>query len=92
MLQLRKKVLHRLTPKKFKNQNLDGKMYLNIMRSYVRAINEGAVPNMENAWSYMCQEKCYNTLEECTNVLERELREIEEGLPVEAEKMNQMCE
>lgn len=47
---------------------------------------------MENAWSYMCQEKCYHTLEECTNVLERELREIEDSLPVEAEKMNQMCE
>ena len=40
----------------------------------------------------MCQEKCYNTLEECTNILERELREIEDSLPIEGEKMNQMCE
>lgn len=30
-------------------------MYCNMMVSYVGAINEGAVPNIENAWNYMCQ-------------------------------------
>lgn len=36
----------KLPAKKFKNQLLDGKMYLNMLNSYVTAINEGAVPNM----------------------------------------------
>lgn len=30
-------------------------MYCNMLSSYVTAINEGAVPNIENAWNYMCQ-------------------------------------
>lgn len=46
VLQLRKKILMRLNPKKFKGQILDGKMYLNTLNSYVNAINDGAVPNM----------------------------------------------
>lgn len=33
-------------------------MYLCLLNSYVTAINNGAVPNIENAWNYMCEEKC----------------------------------
>ncbi len=38
-------------------------MYTNLLRSYVTAINEGAVPNIENAWTYMCEEKNITALE-----------------------------
>lgn len=40
------------------NNNLDGDMYCNMLNSYVQAINEGAVPNIESAWNYMCMEQC----------------------------------
>lgn len=30
-------------------------MYLCLLNSYVNAINNGAIPNIENAWNYMCQ-------------------------------------
>lgn len=30
-------------------------MYSSLMKNYVAAINEGAVPNIENAWNYMCR-------------------------------------
>ncbi len=46
-----------------KGKQLDGKMYLSLMDSYVSAINDGAVPNIENAWNYMCSEQCNKTLE-----------------------------
>jgi hypothetical protein len=36
----------KINAKKFKGQALDGKMYANLLNSYVSAINEGAVPNM----------------------------------------------
>lgn len=39
-------------------------MYLCLLNSYVTAINNGAVPNIENAWNYMCQEKCAHAFEE----------------------------
>ena len=40
-------------------------MYCSMMNSYVNAINEGAVPNIENAWNYMCQEQCRKALDDC---------------------------
>ena len=78
----------RLNPKKFKGQILDGKMYLNTLSSYVNAINEGAVPNMQNAWGYMCQEKCHQSFEECVSELQKELTEMEESIPHEAQELN----
>jgi hypothetical protein len=30
-------------------------MLKGLSESYVKAINEGALPNIENAWSYICQ-------------------------------------
>lgn len=39
-------------------------MYLCLLNSYVTAINNGAVPNIENAWNYMCQQKCAHAFEQ----------------------------
>jgi hypothetical protein len=54
-MNFRKRVLNRIKPKVFKGKQLDGPMYLCLLSSYVNAINNGAVPNIENAWNYMCQ-------------------------------------
>lgn len=37
---------------------LNGDMFVLLARSYLSAINEGAVPNIENAWSYLCKNEC----------------------------------
>lgn len=29
-------------------------MYADLIKSYVTAINDGAVPNIETAWTYIC--------------------------------------
>lgn len=34
-------------------------MYCSLVKSYVDSINNGAVPNVENAWSNICQNECY---------------------------------
>lgn len=34
-------------------------MIMTLCDSYVRAINNGAVPNIENAWTYVCKDECY---------------------------------
>lgn len=31
-------------------RNLSGDMYSNLIKSYVLAINEGAIPNIQTAW------------------------------------------
>lgn len=37
---------------------LNGSMLLELCRSYVGAINEGKVPCIENAWSYVIKHEC----------------------------------
>lgn len=38
-------------------------MYSDLIQSYLTAINGGAVPNIENAWTYICQNECHKALE-----------------------------
>lgn len=39
-------------------KKLNGLMLYNLALSYVDAINKGAVPNIESAWSYICKNEC----------------------------------
>src|SRR5690606_266789 len=56
--QLRKKTLNKIKPKSMNGKTLNGEMFWNLMSSYVESINKGAVPVIENAWSYMCKNEC----------------------------------
>lgn len=53
-LSLRKRIFTNTKAKTIKGENLDGTMYLSILNSYLTCINNGGVPNIENAWTYMC--------------------------------------
>lgn len=55
VINFRKRVTGKLKPKMMNGQKLSGELYLSMLNSYVGAINDGAVPNIENAWNYMCQ-------------------------------------
>jgi hypothetical protein len=55
---VRKKILNRVKPKKMHGKNLNGQMLYNLASNYVDAINTGAVPNIETAWTYLCQSEC----------------------------------
>ena len=37
---------------------LNGEMFISLTKNYLSAINDGAVPNIENAWSYLCKNEC----------------------------------
>lgn len=39
-------------------KNLSGEMFSNLIKSYVLAINEGAIPNIQTAWQYLCEDEC----------------------------------
>ena len=64
-LNLRKRVLSSTKPKTLKGEYLDGTMYLSVLNSYLTCINDGGVPVIENAWTYMCIEKCIKLQEYC---------------------------
>lgn len=71
VLTLRKKILSRMRPKMLNNKNLNGDMYAGLMVSYVKAINEGSVPNIENAWTYILKEQNEKAIEETMVSYER---------------------
>ena len=47
-----------MKPKSINGNLLNGVMLAKLLNSYVKAINEGAVPNIENAWNYICIDEC----------------------------------
>lgn len=71
----RKRLLGRMKPKVINQKKLNGDMYSSLMKNYVKAINDGAVPNIENAWNYMCREQCEKVSVEAYQLFENKLKE-----------------
>jgi hypothetical protein len=56
-MEVRKKVLNRIKPKTLNGKNITGKILIDLCRTYVEAINKGAVPNIQNAWNNICKDQ-----------------------------------
>lgn len=52
--QLRTKIFKRVRPKTLNSKFITGEMLLELCYSYTDAINTGTIPNIQNAWSYVC--------------------------------------
>lgn len=63
VIDLRRKVLGRVKIKCLKERALSGEMLVALSTTYVDSINEGAVPNIESAWTYICQNECQKAFE-----------------------------
>jgi hypothetical protein len=50
-------------------------MLLEITKAYILAINSGSVPNIENAWTYLCKQESHKALEESLTFVESKLGE-----------------
>lgn len=77
----RKRIINSIKGKTLQNQKLNGDMYCSMMNSYVNAINEGAVPNIENAWNYMCEQQCRKVLDDCYELFIKEIKDNLKQLP-----------
>ena len=75
IIQLRKKIANKIRPKQLNKKLLTGDMYINMIKSFIEAINKGAVPNIENTWSSMCKVECLKAYELAENVFENYLKE-----------------
>ena len=62
-LTFRKRITSSIKCKTLNNKKLNGDLYCSMLTSYIQAINDGAVPNIENAWNYMCEEQCRKSLD-----------------------------
>lgn len=75
VMNLRKRIIQRMKPKTLCGKELNGEMFVSLARSYVGAINNGAVPNIENAWVYLCQDECIKAVNMAYETYERCLKE-----------------
>ena len=75
VMNLRKKILEKMKPKTLNGRNLSGDMYVGLMNSYVTSINEGTVPNIENAWTYLCREQAEKAIEESLQAYDKMVNE-----------------
>ena len=62
-----------------------------LMVSYVNAINEGAVPNIENAWTYICRSQCRGGFEKNFDEYEEGISDtLKQGWPVSSHLLKSM--
>jgi hypothetical protein len=55
VMHLRRKVLNKIKPKVINGKKINGQIFFGLLNNYVEAINKGAVPNIESAWSNICR-------------------------------------
>ena len=90
-MQLRRKVINRIRPKVMHGKKLSGDMLYNLAGSYVDAINRGAVPNIETAWSYICKSQCLRAQQDAYERFERSFQEsFETRAPVFDEELAEL--
>lgn len=67
-------------------------MLASLAESYVVSINNGAVPNIENAWSYICKSECHKAIDESLHYYENVLREsVVQRIPMDDDELREVC-
>lgn len=71
-------------------KQLSGQMYMNLIQEYVKEINGGGVPNIQNAWSYLCKQENEKALSEAHRVYQENLKELVlVKLPMDLDELKQ---
>ena len=73
---LRRKVLNRIRPKEIDGVAINGSMWYLLAEKYVQAINEGAVPNIQSSWAYICRQKAKTAFEGAIEVFKTEMSDV----------------
>lgn len=81
----------KLKPKLIKGVALTGDAYLTTIKCYVDAINNGAVPNIQNAWDYMCMEQNARRVDEARQSFETYLKDnVQSRIPCSEGELRDM--
>lgn len=93
VLTLRKKIFNQVRPKTLNGSLLSGEMLVGIMRNYVESINSGAVPNIENAWTYICKDHSRKLFADCFSYYEQRFQSnLNDGWPTSEELLEHIHE
>lgn len=52
---IRRKILTNMRPKTIHGKNINGQILANLINSYVSAINQNEIPDIDNAWESICK-------------------------------------
>jgi len=67
---------------------LNGQMYAGLIKAYIDSINNGSVPNIESAWSYVCKSECMKAVSEGIESYDSIVKEVlHNKLPLPAEEL-----
>ena len=78
-------------PKTMLNKEVSGSVLAGLAEQYVTAINGGAVPNIESAWTYVCSAQKEKLRKELLIEFENKIEEeIENKLPLEKESLDEI--
>ena len=66
---------------------MNGAEWIKLVEIYVEAINEGAVPNIQSAWTYICKQGAEESLEQVRDSFEQELGSFAMHLPMNQEDL-----
>ncbi len=87
-LQFRRKVLNRMKPKIMNGKKLSGRMLAGLVHQYVDAVNSGTVPNIENAWIYVCKNECQKALNDSIQMFEQDFQsEFDQRAPMHEDEL-----
>ena len=88
VMQLRSKLMGRIRIKCMNGKPLNGEMYASLVENYIKAVNSGIVPNIENAWTYICQGECKKAYKEAMAKYDRILLgSVQHRLPISEEEL-----
>lgn len=71
MMELRQKALGHIKVKTLNGKAIDGNMLAHLADMYVNSINSGTVPNIENAWTYICQNESNKAYSDAVSIYEK---------------------
>ncbi|XP_001347247.1 Guanylate nucleotide binding protein (macronuclear) [Paramecium tetraurelia strain d4-2] len=94
-ISLRKMLFSKVKPKQFRGKTLTGGMYINLINSYLQAMNSGCVATIESSWTYVFREECRKLQAEAFEIYEKQIKEtLLSKLPTTLEDvkaLNKIC-
>lgn len=84
---LQQLIMRKVKPKSLNGKLVTGEMLGGLAIAYTEAINKGSVPNIEGAWSYVCQTECIKSVEICTKQFDTLMKEAVPDMPVTVEQI-----
>lgn len=72
---LKEKIFLKTTPKQLNGVNLNSRMFCNMMRCFVEAINKGAIPNISSAWDFILENECISAHNDAIELYNQSLKQ-----------------